>query len=167
MNIFPYGYTSHGGERWDIHGDETLVPDFWRQSIVATSERDTVHQIKDFALANVEETKGYLEDVLSDMNVRAVRPSGLSNNRPSIDAVHDWREEPKLFGLYRDKMNFATTHFTDAPATADFLEQQAGYLQSHLGDDARLVGDGCLNAGCDISHVSLLPAPHHSIFHRG
>lgn len=159
FNISPYGYTSHdGGDSWHVHGDVTMLPDYWGRLAATTQQPDVVHLIEDFTTANVEQTKGYLEDLLTTLRVRAVRPERMPAGRPVNHAIHDFEEKHYLYSIYRDKMNLATTYFKGAPPRDGNVEVLDQFLTDRLGKDAKVAGRGCYTPDCGFSHTSLVPA---------
>jgi len=156
LNIRPYGYTSHGGEGWHVHGDPGLLDAFWTQLKSETASADTVHRSPSFTLANIPQSKGYIEDLLSEIGTRAIRPERLPGDRPSYDAIHDWNAPYKMFGLYRDKLNFATTYFEGEPDRAASLADKLAYYRSRLAGSDDLVGATCRDSNCDPAQNGLL-----------
>lgn len=156
LNLRPYGYTSHGGEGWHVHGDPGMLQAYWETLKAETSTSNVVHQHRTFAMANIPRSRAYIEDVLSDIGVRAVRPERLPGERPPNDAIHDWQAPHKLFQLYRDKMNLATTYFKGFPGQESPLADKQRFLTSELAESERAASAVCTNANCNPAQNGLL-----------
>lgn len=157
LNISPYGYTSHGGEGWQVHGDPALLAGYWDKVRKETAATDTTHNPSTFPMANIPGSKGHIEDVLTALGTRAVRPErgpGVHSN----DSAHDWDAAPKLFKLYGDKMSFTTTRFANAPAQDRPIDERRGYLQTRLGALAAGPISRCSAANCDLAQAGMLSA---------
>jgi hypothetical protein len=158
LNVYPYGYTSHGGESWQVHGDPKLLDAFWEKLAADTSEPGKTYISPTFPLANIAESKGYIENLLSEIGIRAVRPERAPDDRPNI---HDWDAPSEVFGLYRDKMIFSSTYFDgDPPQGAPLGEKQKFLLGRLKGlkDEDELVAKICTAQNCNLAQNATLAA---------
>ncbi|WP_421792088.1 tetratricopeptide repeat protein [Hyphobacterium sp.] len=166
LRIFPMGFTSHGGEGWHVHGNPAALPAFWDELVSATAVPNVPHRSPTFTTANVEDTKGYIEDVLTEIGVLAVRPQTLYGGRQSNEAIQDWDAPYNHFGIYADKVNFATTHFFDHPPFQAPVEFHYDYFRSRLNVDEDLLQRVCVEGACNISQNNTLPLLIEASFQR-
>lgn len=166
LNVLPYGFTSHGGDLWDLHDDPSTAVARQLELLSETAVFDNAVPLRGIGLGNLMGTKGYVEDILTELKVRAIRPTQTPQGVPANTGVHDWSTTAPIFPLYADKFLFSTTAFLRAPVAGQFFLSQADFIANELPNFQGLVRDGCGQAYCGVEHVPLLSALVGASFER-